>query len=124
MRKNMNSWDELIKAFDLGLIDGEKEVEYQHRLYYDVSGNIIKTTAFKSDPIYDQPFIIIDQVPNNLFEYKIKNNKLVKNTISNQQIHGLVKAQSGFKVVLNNPALLLFHDEVFNKTEYYDLRNN
>lgn len=120
----MNSWDELIKAFDLGLVEEEKSIEYEHRLYYDSNGHITKSTALKSDTVYDQPFLVVEDLPNDLYNYVIRNNKLMKKINYNQQITQLVKSNTGFQVVLNNPALLIYGNESYAETEYYDFRNN
>lgn len=123
-----NNWNELLNAFKLGLIkdEGDKEIEY--RIYYDESGNIVKTTGLKSDTIHDQNYIIVDAITYNEFikspYYKVINNQLKKFNVSQTgHKHQLVKSDSGYKVVKNNPALLLDEEEVNSQFEYYDRRN-
>lgn len=123
-----NNWNELLNAFKLGLIKDDTDKEIEYRIYYDENGDIVKTTGLKSDTLHDQNYIIVDTVTYNEFikspYYKVINNQLKKFYASELGYrHQLIKSNSGYKVVKNNPALLLDEEEVDNQFEYYDRRN-
>ena len=128
MSQNTNeNWNELLRAFELGLVTEEIK-EYEYRIYYDNSGEILKTTCLKQDPIDTLSYIIVDKTAYNEFikspYYKVINNQLKKfypNTSGYKR--QLIKSDSGYKVVKSNPALLVDEDESFDQVEYYDKRN-
>lgn len=120
-----DSWQELIKAFDTGLINEIVLPEFDYRVYYDETGFIFLTTAVKSEARDDIPYIkVTEEQFKNIFRYKVINGELVEvksNIGTNPQ---LTKSDKGFKVIKNNPALLLEDDPTQLDIEYYDYRNN
>jgi hypothetical protein len=120
----MSSWDELIKAFESGMITNKDNIEYEYRVYYNRTGEIYKTTALKDAPIEDENYLIVsaDQF-NNPQKYLVKNKCLVTKPTYVKQTYQLAPSTFGFKVVKKNPALILLENEYYNDIEYYDYRN-
>ena len=119
------SWQELINAFENGLIQPIKTLVIEYRLYYDDEGNIIQV----SDSNWNHPesgkYVVVDKdVHQNWHRYYIRKNlpelKLTKASTELQ----LKKSDSGYLVIKNNPAIILETGESAENTEYYDRRNN
>ena len=118
------SWQELIKAFEIGLIEPITELIREYRLYYE-DGNIIQT----SDSNWNHPdsgkYVVVDEETyRNWLNYRIRKGQAeLKPTDPTTELQ-LRKSDSGFCVVKNNPAILLEPGETIENTEYYDRRNS
>lgn len=124
-----DSWDELIKAFDQGLVSDSIIEPIEYRIYYNGDGDIIKTTCLQKDEIVDENYIVVDELVYKEFlkdlGYKVINKKLQK-VITNVRGYKkqLIQSESGFRVVKNQPALLLEENEEYQFTEYYNYRDD
>lgn len=118
----MNSWDELLKAFESGLISDPK-VDYEHRLFYDLNGEIVGITHLKSDNLLQFPYIVVEEIPENIHRWKIKDKILVQKPKSWDGTRcQIVKSDKGFSTVKNHPALVLYSNENYFDLEFYDYR--
>jgi hypothetical protein len=73
----MDSWSELIKAFETGLINPEKELEpVEYRLHYDDNGRIIFCSMI-DHPVDTKYIVVTEEEYKNYWEYEVKNNNLV-----------------------------------------------
>lgn len=119
------SWNELLKAFSSGLIDSDIMPEYEYRVYYNKQGQIIKTTALKTDLLDFDNYIIVNKEDyESISKFYVKNKILELKRSEFSQTYQLSPSKTGFKVVKNNPALLLEKNEKYVSTEYYNYRNN
>lgn len=120
----MNSnFSELFAAFNTGLITDDIQVDFEYRIYYNIHGEICKSTALKTDPIENDNYIIVDKNQfNNCMGCIVKDGKLQKIEIIKTQTYRLQPATQGFRVVKNNPCLLLLDNENIENCEFYDYR--
>lgn len=116
----MNELPELIKAF--GSIDTAVAHVTEYRLYYDEHGNglFMSMSGGPEGNYITIPQQVYDRaVVHNL---KVAHGELI--TIDENSIWlQMRKAQAGYKVVKNHPALLIENNETYPDIEYYD-RNN
>lgn len=115
---------ELMDAFNNGLIDPVKELVREYRLYYDDLGNIVQV----SDSNWNHPesgnYVIVDKnIHNNWNSYYIRNRQAVLKITNASSLVQLVKSNAGYKVVKNHPALIVEDTDTIKDIEYYDYRN-
>lgn len=73
----MDSWNELLKAFELGLIHKDKEPEpIEYRLHYDQNGRITMC-SMQNHPENTQYLVVSKQEYENYWMYKIDKGQLV-----------------------------------------------
>ncbi len=122
------SWLELLKAFELGLIQDGPPPVHEYRVYYDLTGDIVHSTSSVREAEeynYQLPYIVITEAEyQEFYKYKVKNNKLQLRELNSGQLIQLVPSNKGFQVVKNNAAILIEQDEQYPNTEYYDYRNS
>jgi len=79
----MDSWNELQKAFELGLIHKDKEPEpIEYRLHYDKDGRITMC-SMQNHPENNQYLVVSKSEYENYWLYKIENNQLITLTTPN-----------------------------------------
>ena len=115
---------ELIAAFETGLIEPIKALIREYRFYYDENGNITQL----SDSNWNHPdsgnYVVVDeQTYKEWGKYRIRKGRAeLKLTDPTSELQ-LEKSSSGYRVVKNNPAIILETHENIESTEYYDYRN-
>lgn len=73
----MDSWNELIKAFELGLITPDKVPEpVEYRLHYDDNGKIIMCSSH-NHPENTNYLVVSETEFKNYFMYRIEDKQLV-----------------------------------------------
>ena len=73
----MDSWSELIKAFETGLIIPEKEPEpIEYRLHYDDTGRIT-LCSMQNHPTDTKYIAVTEEEYKNYWQYEVKNDSLV-----------------------------------------------
>ena len=117
---NMNSEDELIKAF--ALLEPAPPLVLEYRLHYDDKGNITMCTM-ANHPENTQYLIVTKTEYDNYFRYRVVNHKLKLVDINSGFRVQLTKSNSGYKTVKNHAALVLEANETYQDIEYYDTVN-
>lgn len=118
------SWQELINAFENGLIDPIKELVREYRFYYNEDGTIVQI----SDSNWNHPesgnYLVVDeQTHRDWMKYRVRNKQVeLKPSDPTSEVQ-LIKGTQDYLVVKNNPAIILEADETMKETEYYDRRN-
>jgi hypothetical protein len=73
----MDSWSELIKAFETGLVQPAKELEpIEYRLHYDDTGRII-LCSMRNHPKDTKYLVVTEEEYKNYWQYEVKNNTLM-----------------------------------------------
>lgn len=106
----MNSWDELIKAFETGLIIPDREPEpISYRLHYDESGKITMCSTHNHPT--DTKYIEVTQEEfNNYWMYEVKNKQLkiiTTNTYNKAPMKRVVYEKTSFP---KHAGVLLDHE--------------
>jgi hypothetical protein len=118
-------WQELINAFENGLIEPVKELIREYRFYYNELGEITQV----SDCNWNHPetgnYVVVDEDMHiNWRNYRVRNGQAeLKPTDPTTELQ-LKKSDSGYPVVENNPAIIVESGETVEKMEYYDRRNS
>ena len=73
----MDSWNELIKAFELGLITDKEPEPTEYRLHYDDNGKIIMCSS-QNHPTDTNYLVVSETEYKNYFRYKIEDRQLVE----------------------------------------------
>lgn len=118
------AWQELINAFDNGLINPIKELIREYRFYYNEHGDIIQV----SDSNWNHPesgnYVVVDEyMYNHWGDYRVRRGHAELKPTNPASELQLKKSNTGFLVIKNNPAIILEVGEAAEKTEYYDYRN-
>ena len=98
-------------------------IEFEYRFYYDETGRIT-TCSSHNHQESGQYVVVTEEQYNNSHKYEIRDNKLFKIPNMLSVMTALKKSTSGFRVVKNNPALIIEDNETYTEIEYYDSRDN
>lgn len=121
------NWQELILAFETGLIKDLPDVEIEYRIYYNDKGEIISTTMVKGDKInQDLPSIIVDkEIYNNSNKFEVVNGQVkLRYTSSSQKVVYVKKENGNFKTMKNNLAILVEDNDNIKQVDTYGPRSS
>jgi hypothetical protein len=115
---------ELLKAFQ-DLIKPASDFAVEYRAYYNDRGEIVSVCSeFKDNPMAENSIVIPVEVYEKSHKFLVINKEIVAKFAEDLGIKpALIKSKTGFKVVKNNPALLIEKEENYTNIEYYDYRN-
>ena len=113
---------ELLKAFQ-ELIKPVPDIEVEYRAYHNDKGEIISVCSEpKDNPMTENSIVINAEVYEKSHKFLVIDKEIVAKFSEDLGIRpALIKSKTGFKVVKNNPALLVEKEE---NIEYYEYRNN
>jgi hypothetical protein len=117
---NMNSLDELIRAFSL--IDEIVVEPVEYRIHYDSAGNITMCTM-QDHPTETNYIVVSKEEYDNYYQYTVVDAKLKKIDRNPGSSVQLTKSDSGYQVVKNHAGIVLEPGEIYTETEYYDRTN-
>lgn len=116
---------ELLKAFQ-ELIKPVPNIEVEYRAYHNDKGEIISVCSEpKDNPMAENSIVINAEVYEKSHKFLVINKEIVAKFSEDLGVRpDLIKSKTGFKVVKNNPALLVENEENYTNIEYYEYRNN
>jgi len=116
--------NELLKAFQ-ELIKPVSNCVVEYRAYYNDRGEIVSVCSESKDtPMAENSIVIPVEVYEKSHKFLVINKQIVAKFSEDLGIRpALIKSKTGFKVVKNNPALLVEKEENYTNIEYYDYRN-
>jgi len=117
---NMNSLDELIKAFSLIEEIVVEPIEY--RIHYDGAGNITMCTM-QDHPTETDYIVVTKEEYDNYYQYTVVDAKLKKIDRNPGSSVQLTKSNCGYQVVKNHAGLIVESGEIYENIEYYDTTN-
>lgn len=116
---------ELLKAFR-DLIKPIPDIAVEYRAYYNDRGEIVAVCSEpKDNPMAENSIVINAEVYEKSHKFLVIDKEIVAKFSEDLGIRpALIKSKTGFKVVKNNPALLVEKEENYTNIEYYEYRNN
>jgi len=122
----MSSESELLKALEAISKNQQADPEIEYRFYYNEHGDVVCCSMITPYPDLPNYIVVNKEQYNNYHRYRVVNGHL-QLIIHNAGVrNNLIKvdAETKFKVVAGQPALLVEPSEHYQDIDYYDYRIN